>query len=579
MEGTVVFSVLNAKYVHASPAPWCLVAGIKAYAPELFDRVRVMEYTVNQPSADVLQQIVATAPAVVGFSSYIWNIDATLALCAALKQALPDVIIVLGGPEVSYCAKDVLQNNTQVDYILAGEGEESVPAFLRVVLAQNKPVPLPTEAQQLIAGLCGRHEDGTIYESAPCVLSRPVPSPLTAGYAEALQGRIAYFESSRGCPYSCAFCLSGRCSAPRTFSLDTVLQDLLHLANCGTRTIKFVDRTFNANATHANHILQFILSHYGKEIPTETCFHFEIAGDILREETISLLAQMPVGAVQLEIGIQSFCEKTLDAVNRKTDTATLQANIHSIVVMGNMHIHIDLIAGLPYEDLTVFAEGFNKGYALKAQMLQLGFLKLLHGSAMRNEPQTYPCEFDRNAPYEVRATPWLSTQEIDLLHHTEHAVNRVYNSGRFRLTADYVLCASGQTPFDFYTGLGLWTQNAGVHSYTSLDDYTAVLQEYCALFHNVDDQTLRDFLVRDRLSTNSTGRLPPCLHRQDALMATVIKRLAANSATAPQKGVRRGIALLYAAKAVCWVDYCPQKRNPITGRWVLHEMPLSAILA
>ena len=579
MEGTVVLSVLNAKYVHASPAPWCLAGGIKAYAPDLYHRVHIIEATVNQPPADVLERIVAAAPAVVGFSCYLWNIDITLTLCTALKRALPRVVIVLGGPEVSYCAKSVLQNNTQIDYILAGEGEESVPTFLKAVFAQDKPALLPKQARQMIAGLCGRCADGTVYESAPCVLSGAVPSPLTAGYAEAVQGRIAYFETSRGCPYSCAFCLSGRCGTPRFFALDSILQDLLRLANSGTRTIKFVDRTFNANAVHANKILQFILAHYGKEIPQGVCFHFEIAGDILREETFALLAQMPAGAVQLEIGMQSFCEKTLEAVRRKTDTAKLQENIRRLVAMSNMHIHIDLIAGLPYESLTVFAESFNKGYALGAQMLQLGFLKLLYGSAMRGQPQDYPCEFDENAPYEVRTTPWLSAQDFALLHHTEEAVERVYNSGRFRLTADYVLSASGQTPFAFYTGLGVAAHKAGVGWRTSLDDYTAVLQEYCASLKNVDGETLRDFLVRDRLSTNQTGRLPPCLHRPDAQMAKVIKHLAASTATAPQKGIRRGVALLYAAKAVCWVDYVPAEKSPVTGRWMLHEMPLDTILA
>ncbi len=579
MEGTVVLSALNAKYVHASPAPWCLAAGIKAHAPELYRRVCIVDATVNQPAADVLGQIVTEVPVVVGFSCYIWNIDATLALCTALKQALPHVIIVLGGPEVSYCAKDVLENNVSVDYILAGEGEESLPAFLRAVLGQEKPALLPQQTRQMITGLCGRYADGTIYESPPCVLSGAVPSPLTAGYAEAVQGRIAYIETSRGCPYACAFCLSGRGGTPRYFALDCVFQDLLHLANSGTRTIKFVDRTFNANAAHADAILQFILTHYGKEIPQGICFHFEIAGDILREETFALLAQMPAGAVQLEIGVQSFCEKTLDAVNRKTNTAAVQANIQRLVAMGNMHIHIDLIAGLPHESLTVFAEGFNKGYALGAQMLQLGFLKLLHGSTMRSQLQNYPCKFDENTPYQVRTTPWLSAQEFDLLHHTEDAVERVYNSGRFRLTADYVLCASGQTPFEFYTGLGIAAHKAGVHGGISLDDYTAVLQKYCASLHNVDNEVLRDSLVRDRLSTNSTGRLPPGLYRQDAQVATVIKRLSENPATAPQKGVRRGVALLYAAKSVCWADYSPKEKNPVTGRWVLHEIPLDTILA
>ena len=576
MEGTVVLSVLNAKYVHASPAPWCLAGGIKAYAPELYHRVCLVEAIVNQPFADVLERIVAAAPAVAGFSCYIWNIDATLALCAALKQVSPKVIIILGGPEVSYCAKDVLQNNIQVDYILAGEAEESLPAFLRALFARGTAL-FPDQTQQMIPGLCGRCADGTAFESAPCVLSGAVPSPLTAGYAEAVQGRIAYFETSRGCPYSCAFCLSGRCGTSRFFSLDTTLQDLLYLANSGTRTIKFVDRTFNAAADHANEILQFILVHYGEEIPQGICFHFEIAGDILREETFAFLSQMPGGAVQLEIGMQSFCEETLGAVKRKTNTTILQANIRRLVAMGNMHIHIDLIAGLPYENLILFAESFNKAYALGAQMLQLGFLKLLHGSAMRSQPQVYPCKFDEKAPYEVRTTPWLSARDFDLLHHTEEAVERVYNSGRFRFTADYVLRVSDQTPFEFYTGLGVASHKAGVQASTSLDDYTAVLQEYCVSLYNVDGKILRDTLVRDRLSTNSTGRLPPCLYRQDAQLAKVVKCLCENPATAPLEGVRRGVALLYAANAVCWADYDPAERNPVTGRWVLHEIPFAQL--
>lgn len=575
MEGIVVLSVLNAKYVHASPAPWCLAAGVQAFAPELTHRVKIVEATINQPLADVLKQIVAFAPAVVGFSCYIWNIKATLELCAVLKKALPNAVIVLGGPEVSYCAKDVLQRNPQIDYILAGEGETSVPAFLQAVFT---PGALHELTPQSIPGLCGRHADSTPYESAPCALNGPVPLPFAAGYADAVKGRIAYIETSRGCPYSCAFCLSGQCSSPRFFALDAMFPHLLQLANSGTRTIKFVDRTFNANAAHANQILQFILAHYGKEIPTGVCFHFEIAGDILREETFALLQQMPAGAVQLEIGLQSFYEKTLEAVNRKTNTAILQKNIQRLVAMGNMHIHIDLIAGLPYETLPLFAESFNKGYALGAQMLQLGFLKLLHGSAMRTKPHAFPCEFNDTPPYEVRSTPWLSAGDLEQLRRTENAVDRVYNSGRFRLTAEYAIEASGLTPFAFYSGLGGAAEHANLPWNISLDDYTALLQEYCSSLPGVESEYLRDRLVRDRLATNSTGRLPPCLHRMDAQMTMVLKALSVNPETAPKKGVRRGVAFLYGAKVVCWADYAPADKHPVTGRWPLHEIPMADIL-
>ena len=578
MENTIIFSVLNAKFVHASPAPWCLASGVKAYVPNLYSRVRILEATVNQPPSELLSRIVAQAPAVVGFSCYLWNIEMTLALCTKLKATLPRVVILLGGPEVSYCAKDVLACNPQVDYILAGEGEESVPAFLSAFFAQGMQPFLPESARVGIQGLCGRNLDGSVYQSKPCVLQHDVPSPLSAGYADAVQARIAYYETSRGCPYACAFCLSGQSGSPRYFSATSVLQNLLELANSGTRTIKFVDRTFNANAAHANRILAFILEHYGKAIPQGVCFHFEIAGDILREETFALLAQMPPGAVQLEIGMQSFCEKTLEAVRRKTNTEILQANIRRLVSMGNMHIHIDLIAGLPYESLAIFAQSFNKGYALRAQMLQIGFLKLLHGSTMRSLPQEYPCEFNSSPPYQVCATPWLSAEDFALLQHTEDAVERLYNSGRFLETIDYVMNTCGQTPFEFFTCAGEAATRAGIGQGVSLDDYTAFFQRYCEGLPNVDAEMLRDCLVRDRLSTNSTGRLPSCLYRPDPKLSRAVRRLSEKPETAPQKEVRRGIALLYAAGTVCWVDYLPEAKNPVTGRWPLNEVALDTML-
>lgn len=578
MDGKIVLCVLNAKYIHASPSVWCLSAGIKAYAAELYDRLRIVEGTINQPPNQTLQKIVSHSPIVVGFSCYLWNIKITLKLCKDLKKIYPDIIIMLGGPEVSYCAKNVLLENPQVDYILSGEGEESVPAFLKAIFSKKAAKPLQEPAKQYISGLCGRRDDGTVFDDKPCTLNTSVPSPLTAGYAEATQGRITYFESSRGCPFSCAFCLSGRCGTPRYFDLEIVFKDLLRLANSGTKTIKFVDRTFNANPAHANKILEFILYNYGKDIPYGVSFHFEIAGDILKEETFNLLSKMPAGAIQLEIGMQSFCEKTLEAVHRKTNTKVLIDNINRLVSMGNIHIHIDLIAGLPHESYTIFAESFNIGYALKAQMLQIGFLKLLHGSTMRSEPQNYPCKYDINPPYEVISTPWLSANELQMLHNMEDAVERVYNSGRFNLTAEYVIKVTGKTPFEFYSELGNSAYNYGISQNISLDDYTAFFQSYCSNLKGVDKKLLRDMLVRDRLSTNATGFIPKCIYIKDQNLSKAIKRLKTNPLTAPKKGIRRGIALLYSTNSVCWADYIPEDKNPVTGRWILSEIPLKDIL-
>ncbi len=560
MAFSAALCAINAKYIHSSLAPWCLAAGVEAYAPEL--TVRVVEGTINEPPEAVLERVCAGAPDAVTFSCYLWNIEETLALAARVKQRLPGVTVALGGPEVSYNAADVLRENSQIDYILSGEGEQSVPAFLRCLAAGRDPL----EAD--IPGLCGRKGE-TVTESAPCVLPGDVPSPYTPAYLSALNGRIAYLETSRGCPYSCAFCLSGRCGKPRWFGLDRAFRDILTLANSGAKTVKFIDRTFNADPRHANAILEFILNHYGRDIPAGVCFHFEIAGDILKEETFRLLERMPLGAVQLEIGMQSFCERTLEAVRRKTDTDVLKRNIRRLVAMGNMHIHIDLIAGLPFEDLPTFAQSFDEGYALGASMLQLGFLKLLHGAAMREETDVYPCAFSKTPPYEVQSTPWLSEEDLALLHKTEDALERVYNSRRFRGTAAYVLEASGLRPFAFYTALG---KAAGDTARLDLDGYTARLYEFCKTLPGVDADLLRDAMVCDRLSTNATGRLPACLQVKDPLLAKAVRALAQDSATAPKPGVRRGVAVLYGARQIAFVDYT--QKNPVTAAYVLHRVPI-----
>ena len=483
-----VLFALNAKYIHSSLAPWCLLAGVEAAGPAGVC-AEVREGTVNEPERDVLARILDGEPDAVLFSCYLWNIRETLRLAAAVKAARPGAYVVLGGPEVSYNAGEVLAENPQVDYILSGEGERSVPMLLASLAAGRKP----EEAAPPIPGLCARG-----FLSAPCVEEGTPPSPYAPAYLENLRGRIAYLETSRGCPYACAFCLSGRCGKPRWFPLEQAKRNILTLARSGAHTVKFIDRTFNANPAHANAILAFILKHYGRDIPAGVCFHFELAGDILREETFALLEQAPPGAFQLEIGMQSFCEKTLAAVRRKTDTGVLKQNIRRLAAMGNMHVHIDLIAGLPHEDLRTFGESFNTGYALGAQMLQLGFLKLLHGAAMREEPEEFPCVFSEDPPYEVQKTPWLLPEELDVLRAAEDALERCYNSGRFLETAAYAMAAAGLSPFVFYCRLGAAGARHGTAN-IPLDDYTAFLYNWCAALPGIDKACLRDAIYNGRI--------------------------------------------------------------------------------
>ncbi|MBR5473344.1 MAG: B12-binding domain-containing radical SAM protein, partial [Clostridia bacterium] len=390
----LVIGCLNSKYIHASLSPWCLLAGANEFCKSEFCAT-VCESTIN---AD-LDEFAANIPDadVYAFSCYIWNIEQTLYVCKVLKERTTAQII-LGGPEVAYRAQDVLQKYDFVDFVLSGEGEFNTPKLIDALNFKSDFANV----------------DGLTYREGKEILSTPEnqydvtpPNPYTQEFLDNLKGRICYIETSRGCPYRCAFCLSGRCGGLRYFDMDTVKQNILLLANSGTKTVKFVDRTFNANYRRANEILLFIKENYGTKIPSGVCFHFEIAGDILHEETLAILKEMPHSAVQLEIGMQSFNEQTLKTINRKTDTQKLIKNIKTLLSFQNMHIHIDLIAGLTGEDLQSFKNSFNIGYNLKAHMLQMGFLKLLYGSDMREHTDKYPCDFSDTPPYEVTSTPWL----------------------------------------------------------------------------------------------------------------------------------------------------------------------------
>jgi len=482
----VTIACLNSKYIHMSSAPWCLLAGVRAR--NISADCRVMESTINADPTAFAEEIIAQKPDVLSLSCYIWNITQTLAVAKAVKTAI-GCTVVLGGPEVAYCPKEILAAYPFVDYVLGGEGEFTFPQFLEMIGGER--------AKEETEALSYRTADGTVTTPEVPHCETP-PSPFSEEYFAALGGRIAYIESSRGCPYRCAFCLSGRVSPLRFFDLKQVEKDLLRLAGSGTRTIKFVDRTFNASESHCNAVLSFILKLYGKEIPKGICFHFEIAGDILKESTLDILSRFPTGAVQLEIGMQSFNENTLAALHRKTDTERLTKNIRRLVAMGNMHIHIDLIAGLTGEDIKSFERSFNIGFSLGAQMLQMGFLKLLHGAEMREHPDLFPCTYSAHPPYEVRGTPWLSFEEITALKKTEDALERLYNSGRFLWTVEYLLKETELSPFALFYKIG-----------QSIDGKEMSAGEYAEkLFSLFGGEGLREAMLCDLLISGLWTQVP-----------------------------------------------------------------------
>ncbi|NMD38920.1 MAG: DUF4080 domain-containing protein, partial [Christensenellaceae bacterium] len=391
------------------------------------------------------------------------------------------------------------------------------------------------------------------------------PSPYCDEYFEVLKGRISYIETSRGCPYSCAFCLSSRCGGVRYFDIERSKKEILALANSGSKTIKFVDRTFNANKKRANIIISFLKENYGKNIPTDVCFHFEIAGDILDDEGINLLGSLPKGFVQLEIGMQSFNEKTLAAINRKTDCKLLINNILRLTAFNNMHIHIDLIAGLPYEDLSSFKNSFNIAYSLNSQMLQLGFLKVLYGTAMSDFPEKFPAYYSKKAPYEVISTPWLSPEDIELLKAVEDSNERLHNSGRFKNTLNYVLKASDLTPFDLmkYIGKKLYPCHG-----ISLDEYTDRFMSVLKELKGIDALELRDNMLIDRISTNSSGKIPKSLVVFDKRFKKIKHILNRSEDTVLIPNVKRFIGILYTQNKIVYVDYVDPKQDEFTLNYI-----------
>lgn len=544
----VVLLALSSRYIHLSPAPYYLAAALDGYD------VTVLDHSVNEPMEAVLADILSSKPELLGLSAYIWNITTLKALVPAVKKASPETHIVLGGPEVSYNVRETLSSFPYA-LVLSGEGEEP---FRLLCDALREEAPIDG-----IPACSFVKKDGTLHLGEPYVGTGTPKSPLKAGYAEALHGRIAYIEASRGCPFSCAFCLSGRCGGVRYFDSDAVKSDILALSRA-SRTVKFIDRTFNADRTRTKDLLSFILSHYGKEIPNGTRFHFEIAGELLDDEIFTLLKKAPHGAFQMEIGVQSLCPETLKAIRRSPRTERLCENVRRLIRLGNVHVHIDLIAGLPHEGLPSFRESFDGAYALSPHMLQLGFLKLLHGAPMREEPERYPVSFTKEPPYEVTETPALSKADLALIHTAEKALDRLYNSHRYPRT----LALWQGSPFALFCALG---EALKAQKDKTLDGEITLVYRFFAA-HGIDESTLRDAMLLDFISQNSSRLTPTVLRREDVRLKKV--KSALKLQYPEQKGIRRAVALL-SQDRVAFTDYT--EKDPLGKGYPTRVLSLDAL--
>ena len=547
----LTLTALASQYIHMPLAPFCLKKAVDEALPDA--ETTICDLNINDTPEDLLARVMATRPEVLGISVYIWNRKCAASLIRRVKALCPEITVLVGGPEVTCSAEETFAE-MPVDFVLRGAGEESLPALLRCLSEGGDPADVP--------GVCCRTPQG-LHISAPAPTPAPRADLYDEGWHAALKGRMAYVETSRGCPFSCAFCLSGS-ECDRTVQFmpqEEALALLIRLGQSGCNTVKLIDRTFNCHRARTMYLLQGLIDAKQRGKIGNVCYHFEVAADLFDDETLDLLAAAPAGLFQMEAGLQSFHAPTLDACDRHTDMRRLVDRLTRILAPGNVHLHIDLIAGLPEENFATFGQSFDLAFGLQPHQLQLGFLKFIHGSRLRGHD--WGQRFSPDPPYEVLSTPWITYAELRRLHDAAEAVERIHNSGRFALAEALTLEKTGMRPFDMYLLLG--ERMAAKQGRWSLDGLTVMVHE-TFLSLGVPENALKDAMILDRLATDNTGYLPPLLQGDPAAL-----KAAARAYREQHPEIRHPrIALLTDGRAAvaAWTQ-----KHPVTQRGEVHILP------
>ena len=478
----IILAAVNAKYIHSNLAVYSLRAFAKAYVSE----TKILEYTINQQMDEILMDLYREKPDLLCFSCYIWNLDYVEELAREIKKILPETILWLGGPEVSYDAVDVLTRLRQVTGVMKGEGEETFLELLEYYHGRR-------ETLEEIAGITFRTENGEIRENEWRDVMDLSRVPFVYEDLSLFEHKIIYYETSRGCPYRCSYCLSSVDKCLRFRDLNLVKKELQFFLDQKVPQVKFVDRTFNCHHTHAKEIWRYLLEHDNGV----TNFHFEVSADLLDEEELELISRMRSGLIQLEIGVQSTNPDTIRKIRRTMNFKRLSEVTKQIKTMGNTHQHLDLIAGLPMEDYESFGKSFDDVYALGPDQLQLGFLKVLKGSYMQEHAREYGLIYKDRPPYEVLGTNWLSYGEIARLKQIEEMVEVYYNSGQFSHTLDW-LVLEFDSPFSMYKALGSDYEENGLfkRNHTRIARY-AILSAFIRKQVSGKEEFYRQLLVFD----------------------------------------------------------------------------------
>lgn len=527
----ILLCALNSQYIHSNPAVWSLKVAAAQYAGEYqieLPEIEIGEYTINDSYDQVLGSIVRKKPDILGFSVYIWNVRRVQTLLEDIRAVLPKCQIILGGPEVSFGTPQIPAH--LYDHVLAGEGERAFFTLLLRLFGVKSPKGF--DAHRPLAG-------------------EEIPFIYNDENIRCFENRIVYYESSRGCPFSCAYCLSGAEDRVRFKPLEQVYQEIDFFIRHKVPQVKFVDRTFNCNPVRSQKILAYILEHAGD---TSMNFHFECAGDLFDEEQLATIRQAPKGLFQFEIGIQSTYEPALHAACRKTDTRKVFTNVARLMEEGNANVHVDLIAGLPDEDYTRFTQSFNEVYALKAHQLQLGFLKILKGATLNQVVDRYGYVFSKNPPYEILQNHSLSNEEILRMKAVEDVLNRYYNSGRYGRTLSFLMEKSS-TPWALYEDLSRWFLEKGLLGRgISARNASEELLAYAVSRYPEERETLCWCLLEDFYRADPSDVVPISLkpyHKPAAIGRKMVPDCPS------------GKTVRFIREQIYFVDY--GKKDPVTG--------------
>lgn len=474
---------VNAKYIHSNPAIYSLRA---CAGEELRQYVELAEYTINQPMEEILADIYERKPDVAGFSCYIWNWRLVRELLTELAKLLPETDIWLGGPEVSWDADEILRKYPQVTGVMVGEGEATFRELLETYVRHGESGD--GYGREKIPGLYLR---SGATPSRACVKLDDIP--FFYHNLAPFENRIIYYESSRGCPFLCSYCLSSLEKQLRFRDINVIKKELQFFLDNKVKQVKFTDRTFNCNHDHAMAVWSYLREHDNGV----TNFHFEISADILREDEIELLGEMRPGLVQLEIGVQSVNSETLKAIRRVTELEKLEKIVAAIRKNGNIHQHLDLIAGLPYEDYESFGNSFNRVYHMRPEQLQLGFLKVLKGSEMWEKAEEYGIIYQEQPPYEVLYTRWLTFEDVLKLKGIEEMVELYYNSGQFTHTLSFLEKAFSD-PFEMYEAMAEFYREKGYFKASPARGYRyQVLLDFTSKYDEKREAVYRELLTFD----------------------------------------------------------------------------------